>query len=75
MTKPMALLWTFAVLSTAQALALLWHIGNIWRYGEHLIREPTQGILIAETVGLGVIALLGLLVMYWILITVGRKRR
>ena len=32
--------------------ALLWHFSNIWRYGQHLIREPNIVILSLETAGL-----------------------
>jgi len=31
------------------ALAFLWHLSNIWQYGEHLIDEPNQTILMSET--------------------------
>ncbi len=31
------------------SVALLWHFSNIWRYGQHLIREPNITILIIET--------------------------
>ena len=46
----------------ALSAALLWHFLNIWRYGEHLIREPNQVTLVLETVLLGVIHSLG---VYW----------
>jgi len=32
--------------------ALLWHLSNIWRYGQHLIQEPNIVILSLETAGL-----------------------
>ena len=31
------------------SVALLWHFSNIWRYGQHLIREPNITILTIET--------------------------
>ena len=31
------------------SVALLWHFSNIWRYGQHLIREPNITILTMET--------------------------
>ena len=31
------------------SLELLWHLSNIWRYGQHVIREPNITILIIET--------------------------
>lgn len=34
------------------AVAFLWHFKNIWIYGEHLITEPNQVILLGETIGL-----------------------
>lgn len=34
------------------SVALLWHFSNIWRYGEHLIQEPSIVILTVETAGL-----------------------
>ena len=31
------------------SVALLWHFSNIWRYGQHLITEPSITILTMET--------------------------
>ena len=31
---------------------LLWHFANIWRYGQHLVREPNIAIRSLETAGL-----------------------
>ncbi len=39
--------------------ALLWHFSNIWRYGQHLIREPNIVILSLETAGLLIILVFG----------------
>ena len=33
------------------SVALLWHLSNIWRYGQHLIQEPNSVILSMETAG------------------------
>ena len=40
--------------------ALLWHLSNIWRYGQHLIQEPNIVILILETAGLLAIFVFGI---------------
>ena len=32
--------------------ALLWHLSNIWLWGEYLIREPNVATMSLETVGL-----------------------
>jgi len=40
--------------------ALLWHFSNIWRYGQHLIQEPSVAILSLETVGLLLILAFGI---------------
>ena len=40
--------------------ALLWHFSNIWRYGQHLIREPNIVILSLETAGLLLILAFGI---------------
>lgn len=39
--------------------ALLWHFAGIWQYGEYLIAEPSQPVLIAETVGLVAVLVFG----------------
>lgn len=39
--------------------SLLWHFSNIWRYGNHLIREPNIVILSVETAGLLFILVFG----------------
>ena len=39
--------------------ALLWHLSNIWRYGQHLIQEPNIVILSLETAGLLLILTFG----------------
>jgi len=39
--------------------ALLWHLSNIWRYGQHLIQEPNIVILSLETAGLLLILAFG----------------
>ena len=44
----------------AVSLALLWHFSNIWRFGEHIIREPNIVILISETLLLIGILLFGI---------------
>ena len=33
------------------SVAFLWHLSNIWRYGQHLIQEPNIVILSMETAG------------------------
>ena len=40
--------------------ALLWHFSNIWRYGQHLIKEPNIVILILEIAGLLAIFIFGI---------------
>lgn len=40
------------------ALALLWHLSNILRHGEHIIREPSKPVLIAEIVLVAILAIL-----------------
>jgi len=40
------------------ALALLWHLSNIARYGEHIIREPGKPILVAEIAMVSILAAL-----------------
>jgi len=44
----------------AVSLALLWHFSNIWRYGQHIIQEPSLPILLAETVGIIMILVFGI---------------
>ena len=41
------------------SVALLWHLSNIWRYGEYLAGEPNMLIRSLETVGLLVILVFG----------------
>jgi hypothetical protein len=36
----------------ALSVALLWHLSNIWRYGQHLVEEPNIVIRSLETAGL-----------------------
>ena len=31
-------------------LAFLWHMSNIWRFGQHTIQEPGRPVLIVEIV-------------------------
>ncbi len=39
--------------------ALLWHLSNIWRYGQHLVGEPNIAIRSLETGGLLLILAFG----------------
>ena len=41
--------------------ALLWHLTNIWRFGQHLIQEPNTIILVVETIGCAVFVAFGLI--------------
>jgi len=43
------------------SIALLWHFSNIWRYGQHLVREPNIVILSVETAGLLLILAFGII--------------
>jgi len=45
------------LLIVGMAIALLWELSNIWRYGQHLIQELNIVILSLETAGL--LAILG----------------
>jgi hypothetical protein len=54
--------------------ALLWHFSNIWRYGQHIIQEPNEVILIVETAGLLVIFTFGVTGFIGSLRRKGRQR-
>ena len=41
--------------------SLLWHFSNIWRYGNHLVREPNIVILSVETAGLVFVLVFGVI--------------
>jgi len=41
--------------------ALLWHLTNIWRFGQHLIQEPNTIILVVETISCAVFVAFGLI--------------
>lgn len=40
------------VLLIGLGASLLWHLSNIWRYGEYLVGEPNTVIRSVETAGL-----------------------
>ena len=41
------------------SIALLWHLSNIWRYGQYLVVEPNNVIRSLETAGLLLILAFG----------------
>lgn len=47
------------ILIIALSAGLLWHLSNIWRYGQYLIQEPNIVILSLETAGLLAILVFG----------------
>ena len=49
------------ILLIAVSASLLWHFSNIWRFGSHYIQEPSLGILLLETLGVGTILILATL--------------
>ena len=49
------------ILLIAVSAGLLWHFSNIWRFGLHYIQEPSLGILLFETLGVGAILILAIL--------------
>ncbi len=73
---PWWLVWVSGVLVSALSAALLWHFLNIWRYGEHLIREPNRLVLALETVGLLLVLGFGVALLTMVLrrLLAARKR-
>ena len=49
------------ILLIAVSASLLWHFSNIWSFGSHYIQEPSLGILLFETLGVGAILILAIL--------------
>ena len=52
------------LLTIGLSAALLWHLFNIWRYGQYLVVEPNIAVLSVETAVL--VLILGFAVYTWV---------
>ena len=52
------------LLTIGLSATLLWHLSNIWRYGQYLVVEPNIAVLSVETAVL--VLILGFAVCTWV---------